>query len=150
MTSRWLVLFALAASSAQGQTVPLLSNDALTTEPGRNRYLHADSTDSIAPQPARVEGFKLAPRPLPDLSGLRSLWMPSTMIRAAQPAAAQAAARRAPARAASASCTSLCQSPLPFHEAPIDADGILNRCNAGLLNPVVGLLHGLSVLSNQR
>lgn len=146
-TTRWLILLALASSSASGQTVPQSFPAALASEGTRSHHLRVDTTSLSAMQPFRPENSlpleQACPR-YPDLSGLRPNL--SQLLFAAT-AGRRAAVRPANAQSNSISCVAPCKPVLPFHEPPIDADGVLARCN-NLLSPVVSILHSLS--ANQR
>jgi len=116
--------------------------------------MDVDMKSFSALQPARLE---VSPEPTqtrcyPDLSGLRVLGTYYTVATEARLAYTQAnayaqssAARPAHAQSSTASCARPCTPAYPYQQAPIDADGILARCDAGLAGLVVSILHDLSV-----
>jgi hypothetical protein len=107
----------------------------------------ADRRGPEAASPCRSQSHAFAPRFLPDLAF--SVYRERSHVvapggRYLRPAASPPSRSPAPAaRASRASCVADCKAVLPFHQAPIDADGILNRCNVGLAGPAIGLLHGI-------
>jgi hypothetical protein len=134
-TVRWLIPLVLAAASARGQTIPLLSSEAVTTGETCSHHTRVDAAAPDAPPSSFCETS--APpnlnRPFdPGLSRLLSLGRP--YLRSTAPESTTAPAT-------SGSCASSCSPVLPFHQPPIDADGILSRCNTGLAGAAVGILH---------
>lgn len=130
---------------ARGQTLSLFPGDAFAREGAGSLHLGVDMERSGAPQSFRLEASLLPKqiRPLnPGASGnIGSLGKPFFAV---------AAVRPANAHANRASCAASCWPLLPFQEPPIDADGILARCNnGGLWNLIVGDLRALSLRASQ-
>lgn len=136
---------AFFVSLAHGQTFSLFPGDAFAREGVGSLHLGVDMARFGAPQSFRLEASLLPKqiRPLnPGASGnTGSLGKPFFGVTAVRPANAHANR---------ASCAAPCRPLLPFQEPPIDAAGILARCNrAGLWGLVVGNLHALSLRANQ-
>jgi hypothetical protein len=150
-TVRWVILLALAASAARGQT-------AFTSEQVGNHCpeidMDVDMKSFSALQPSRL-GASPPPtqtRCYPDLSGLRVLGTYYSVVAGARLAYTQtsayaqsSAARPAHAQAGTASCAQPCRPAYPYQQVPIDADGILAHCDSGLAGAAVSILHSLSI-----
>ena len=152
-TIRWVILLALAASSARGQTGPPLPHDASATE-GVCSHDPDVNVKGFSLQPSRLEASPppTQTRCYPDLSGLSVLGTYSVVATGARLAYTQTsaytqsnAARPAHAPASTASCAQPCRPAYPYQQVPIDADGILAHCDSGLAGAAVGFLHSLSV-----
>lgn len=154
VTFRCVVLLALAAS-ARGQTGSPPPDDAFAIEGVCSHDPDVDVAGLSGPQPSRLWANSPPAEPhscYPDLSGLRSLGTYSTVATGARLAYTQTgayaqtrAARPAHAQASSSSCAQPCRPAYPYQQVPIDADGILARCDSGLAGAVVGILHSLSI-----
>ena len=150
-TLRWVILLALAASSARGQTA-VTSGQVGNLSPEIDMDVDVKSVSAL--QPSRLEASPppTQTRCYPDLSGLRVLGTYSVVATGARlaypPTSAYTqsnAARPGHAQTSSASCAQPCRPAYPYQQVPIDADGIFAHCDSGLAGAAVGILHSLSV-----